>query len=205
MPKIIIYRLPQATLCPRPPTPSSRHWSSEPLWLHFPVSHIFRFYSQTVAYTGPIIHCTSHRTPSIHPPSSRPVYRPSTLGSFSMLHSPCPHLPPTLLYLTETTPPTLADWWFSTRGTQPLTPLTDTRPSCTNPSIGIYQPLFQYLPLSRYWLTTRCLLDKLLSSSPFLPSPFHPAFHSGLIFSTLWLVYLNAEVIGQSLNRRGVA
>ena len=50
---------------------------------------------------------TTAPLPSVCPPNQ---YRSGTIGPFSMLHSPCPHLPPTPLNLTHTTPPTLAPY-----------------------------------------------------------------------------------------------
>ena len=56
-----------------PSSPSSWPGPSGPLWWHPPVSHTFRFCSKSTAYSGSVIHCASHRAPSVLPPSSRPV------------------------------------------------------------------------------------------------------------------------------------
>ena len=112
----------------------------------------------------------------LHPPDQ---CRPGNLCPFRILHSPCPHLTPNPLCPTHTTPPTLAHWWFSTRGTQSPHP-TDGSLPLMHQTINLHPPTpCPTLPLSRYRLTTHHLLcGASLSSSPFLPSAFGSAFHS---------------------------
>ena len=76
----------------------------------------------------------------IHPPDQ---CRPRTPHPIRPLHSPFPSTnPPNPHYQTHTTPPTLTHWWFST--CEAVIPLMDLRPSFTNPSILIYQPLTKH-------------------------------------------------------------
>ena len=126
--------------------------------------------STTPSFWFPVhrLHWSHH---SLSPPVPLPsVIRPPdqcklrTPYPLHILHFPCPQLtplhpppppppPPPPLYLTQKFPPPIGG--LVREGHSPVIPLTDLRPSRTNPSICIYQPLNQthsvHLPQRQTW------------------------------------------------------
>ena len=175
--------LPPTTLCHQlPPPPSSRAWASRtPLVAlsgqpHIPLLLLFRcrrWFRHSLCLP-----------PCPFRPSSRPVWarysRPLPDVTFP-LPSSNPHTP---LYLTQTTPPTLAHWWFSTWGAQPPHP-TDGSPPLTHQPITLHLPapypaltvstIPAYRPPSPWWS-----IDVFVFVAIPLPSglPFHPGLFS---------------------------
>ena len=125
-----------------PPTPSSPLHPGP--GLQDPVNKTFCFGPLSTACTAPVIHCPPlcpfcvtpcqqhlpfrfpvHRLHwSCHSLSPLCPFRPSSILQTSVdpgllitsaFYTPLPSTnPPTPLYLTHTTPPTLTHWWFST-------------------------------------------------------------------------------------------
>ena len=139
-------------LLPPPPfPPSSRPGPSEPFQWHS--------LSTTLPFRFPV-HCL-HRSP--HSLSSPCPFRPSSIlqtsvgpgllipSAFFTLPLPSTN-PPTPLYLTHKTPPTLTHWWFSTWGAQPRHP-TDGSPPLTHHQFASTNPLTKQT--LRTYLNTR--------------------------------------------------
>ena len=142
-PSVLIRRpsplLPYApdSLLPLPPLHPDRAFWTLPVTL--PVNHTFHFGSPSTAYTGPVIHCLPVPLPSVIRPPDQ--CRPRTPYPFHILHPPAFNYPPppTPLYLTHKTPPTLTHWWLSTWGAQPRHP-TDRSPPLTHQPIDLHLP-----------------------------------------------------------------
>ena len=138
---------PPTTLCPRlPPAPFIPAWAFWFLQVAFPVNHTFRFGSPSTAYTSPVIHClplcpfhpSSVLQASIGPGLLIPPPPPPPPPPHFTLLLPSTN-PPTPLYLTHKTPPTLTHWWFSTWRAQPRHP-TDGSPPLTHKPINLQLP-----------------------------------------------------------------
>ena len=141
--------MPLTPSSPLPPfIPAQAFWA---LPVTISVNHTFHFSSPSTAYTGPVIHCLS-RDPSIRHPSSRPVQAQDSLSpphfTFPLPSTNPPnwHIKPHLLWPID---------GLVGEGHSPVIPLMDLRPSRTNPSICIYQPLNQthsaHLPQCQTW------------------------------------------------------
>ena len=57
-------------------------------------------------------------TAPIHPLPSKPLYTRCFWPHTNAPYTPCPKPLPSAIHLSQTSPPTLAHWWFSTRRTQ---------------------------------------------------------------------------------------
>ena len=70
-------------------------------------------------YTGFVITMSDNTTTTLRPSFViSDQCTPSASDPIPTLHPPCPLLTPSPIYLSQTTPPTLAHWWFSMRRTQ---------------------------------------------------------------------------------------
>ena len=101
--------------------------------------------STTLPFRFPVhrLHWSRH---SLSPPCPSSILQisvgpgiriPSAFYTPPALNYPPP--PPTPLYLTHKTPPTLTHWWFSTWGAQPRHP-TDGSPPLTHQPINLHLP-----------------------------------------------------------------
>ena len=157
LPKPVAILLPQAL----PPPPFGSNPSSLPPYYPMPPtpsSPSPRFIP--TGPSGPFQWHSLSTTPSISVPRPPPTlvpsftvspcpFRPSSVLQTSVgpgllipstFYTPLPSTnPPTPLYLTHKTPPTLTHWWFSTWEAQPRHP-TDRSPPLTHQPIDLHLP-----------------------------------------------------------------
>ena len=128
-----------------PLPPSSRPGRSGPCQQHLPFWFPVHRLHWSCHSLSPIVPLPS----VIRPPDQ---CRPRNPYNICLLHSPCP---PTPLYLTHTTPPTLTHWWFSTWGAQHRHP-TDGSLPLTHQPINLHPPIHNqthsaHLPQRQTW------------------------------------------------------